>query len=603
MPDLKFTVTVRDDGSAVIQQFADNTKQATDSVGESFSSAGLAMMGWLETAKIVVGFADSLISSYAEMEKNITVLNAALVTSGNNLQSTSIAFQELADHIANTTFASKNQALEAERTLLQYGVSAERMQEVLTSLAVYSAAFGKDFESTVMRVSYAISGMTDNLHRIGIPVDLKGVTDEGERLDRVMEAIQPKIRNVADLISGSAAMQVHQGANEWQQFKDVVGGFLWEHWGRGVVLVTDAVEQLDLKTRAANGDLQAFLQLQINNAQATIAKAQHDIDHYKENSSFWNWLYEEKPEEAQKSIDDATKLYREAIAKMAALKAEQARTPIVGDETEDQMFAPFRNFMKKLQDNKIKDILKESGEGQVQAVKMMYDALGKEGKAYFDQESTEGDMSIKAQVKRIDEAEKIDDEAGQKRSRDFDKWCKVQEDREKKKADTLKKIREAEFSAASNFLQAGAQLSATFGAKNVALNKAFQISQAIINTSAAVVKALAEVPYPADIPYAASLAAMGAAQIATIAGVSDSGSSAGNVSGLGSASVGGATGGNVMSAGGVPLSQTSIPSGPSMNIVVQGFVGDESKLATEIGRIMREANGDNVSFGLQTTRR
>ncbi|KKM02209.1 hypothetical protein LCGC14_1786690, partial [marine sediment metagenome] len=38
----------------------------------------------------------------------------------------------------------------------------------------------------------------------------------------------------------------------------------------------------------------------------------------------------------------------------------------------------------------------------------------------------------------------------------------------------------------------------------------------------------------------------------------------------------------------------------SVNITVQGFIGDEAQLQSELGRLVREAVGDDVDFGLET---
>jgi hypothetical protein len=39
---------------------------------------------------------------------------------------------------------------------------------------------------------------------------------------------------------------------------------------------------------------------------------------------------------------------------------------------------------------------------------------------------------------------------------------------------------------------------------------------------------------------------------------------------------------------------------PNISISVTGFVGDESVLASQLGRVFRQAVGDDVDFGLAT---
>lgn len=49
----------------------------------------------------------------------------------------------------------------------------------------------------------------------------------------------------------------------------------------------------------------------------------------------------------------------------------------------------------------------------------------------------------------------------------------------------------------------------------------------------------------------------------------------------------------------LPEEEIGAGAGTSVNVSVQGFVGDEATLASELGKIIREAVGDEVSFGLQ----
>lgn len=66
-------------------------------------------------------------------------------------------------------------------------------------------------------------------------------------------------------------------------------------------------------------------------------------------------------------------------------------------------------------------------------------------------------------------------------------------------------------------------LATAFGAKNKNIMKAFNISQAIMNTAAAFTKTLAAYPYPVNIAFAGLTAAAGIAQVATIAGAAQGG--------------------------------------------------------------------------------
>ena len=89
---------------------------------------------------------------------------------------------------------------------------------------------------------------------------------------------------------------------------------------------------------------------------------------------------------------------------------------------------------------------------------------------------------------------------------------------QKEKMDSLKRrqIQESTLAATESMLGSAAQAAKLFGREGFIAYKAFSIAQAIVATALAVVKALAEIPYPANIVAAIAAGAAGAVQIATI---------------------------------------------------------------------------------------
>jgi len=150
---------------------------------------------------------------------------------------------------------------------------------------------------------------------------------------------------------------------------------------------------------------------------------------------------------------------------------------------------------------------------------------------------------------------------------------------------------------AAKFLAAGNTLAQTFGGKNVEIQKGIASAQAAISTAVAVMNALASggIAGP-NFALAAAVAAMGAAQIAAIAAAKTG--AAPTPPGPGG-DTGGDFGGGVEGLREIPIEAVA-PSGPSVIINISGFVGNDSELATELGRVFREAIGDDVDFGLET---
>lgn len=123
--------------------------------------------------------------------------------------------------------------------------------------------------------------------------------------------------------------------------------------------------------------------------------------------------------------------------------------------------------------------------------------------------------------------------------------------------------------------------------------KASAIGQAVINTALAITKATAQFGAFAG-PAIAIIAALGAAQIAIIASSKPGGRGGGGGGG-------GSLGGAAAAPGAAPAEEAVAPAaaGQQVNITVQGFIGNEAELASQIGRVFREAVGDSVDFGVE----
>lgn len=87
-------------------------------------------------------------------------------------------------------------------------------------------------------------------------------------------------------------------------------------------------------------------------------------------------------------------------------------------------------------------------------------------------------------------------------------------DAEKNLSDQKKKIKEGELQATANFLQAGIMLAE----EGSAVQKGLMITQAIVNTYAGATRAFEDYPFPASAAVAASVVALGLANVAKIAG-------------------------------------------------------------------------------------
>lgn len=121
--------------------------------------------------------------------------------------------------------------------------------------------------------------------------------------------------------------------------------------------------------------------------------------------------------------------------------------------------------------------------------------------------------------------------------------------------------------------------------------QALQLGQAVVGASLAVIQALAS-PFPLNLILPPIVAANAAFQIQKILSARPGGGGGGG----GGVSLGGIGG---AAAGTSAMQQKAEPEargGPAVNIIVQGFIGNEQKLASELAPLIRQARGDGVNL-------
>jgi len=144
------------------------------------------------------------------------------------------------------------------------------------------------------------------------------------------------------------------------------------------------------------------------------------------------------------------------------------------------------------------------------------------------------------------------------------------------------------------------QLGAAIGSENFKMQQGLAAGQAIMDTHAAVMKTMASVPYPFNIPLAAAQAAIGAAHVASILSASpDGGGDVGSVSGGGSAAGGGA-GPNVGSV--TPTSPQAEEKTGTYTINIMGDIMNEDYVDLLAEKISDAVQDRNVILKASTAR-
>jgi hypothetical protein len=172
----------------------------------------------------------------------------------------------------------------------------------------------------------------------------------------------------------------------------------------------------------------------------------------------------------------------------------------------------------------------------------------------------------------------------------------------KKHTDLKNKTRQADIKRTADTLGKVADLTEKFGTKGFEAAKKIRIAEAVINTFAGATNAL-RLPFPKNLAALAKVIATGKKQIQTIKSATPGGGGGG-----GGGGAGGGEGAPAAPAPPTPvlpeppIEAAGVPRAFNVDVSVAGFVGDEAELSSSLASVFREAVGDDVDLGVETTR-
>jgi hypothetical protein len=169
-----------------------------------------------------VEFMENCVVAAAALESAEARLSAAVTASGQVVTGSLPAFQALAEHIADTSVASKTAAIDMEARFIQLaGVTTDTMGQATKAALDLSAGLRIDLESAVTLISRALEGHATGLARYGVILDQTRVQAEGASY--IFEALNERFGGQAQIQIGTYAGQVQQLSNQWEEFQANLG--------------------------------------------------------------------------------------------------------------------------------------------------------------------------------------------------------------------------------------------------------------------------------------------------------------------------------------------------------------------------------------------
>ena len=676
---LRYVIVVKDDGSAVVENYSDTVKResaeaaeaakrgsskmakafagvraATSRVGGAFRGlfrAATSLKGLLITgigAFLIQKAFRSVVEAANRQEDAIRKLNDSLRTAGQFTEEISQKAQDYASALQQQTRFGDEAILETQALLVTYGVTADKLAEATSATLDFAAATGKGLLFAVETVGRSAQGVIGPLKDYGVVVETKGIPQTeiftevltkmneqfGGRAQKDVESFSGRIEQAQNafgdileelgfsitksealsnalggLASGLAA--VAGGA------KDTVGTGLGDFLAKIVptadtlVKVFFRVARAVVNLRIRFEDFKTGIQVVFNSVLAGALTLRIGFSKF---AAFVSGVF-------RGMVKIIAGVMGDLLAAVVAVIREAgnlART-VTGFVTISNSLLVVAN-KAQLVASELRGMSTSTREAdfwtrQLNEATELRSGLLTENEALLAA-NTARTLELKESLTGLNEVENTILENLRER------LSQEQELRDKAAAlnqaaaaaagkgaiETAKKVQKQEkftldqrLQALGQFFGLAAQAAALGGAQSFAVTKAFAVGEAVVSGILATQKALASAPFPLNIAIAALVAGLAAANVARIASASPGGGAGAAVgAGIGAGPPAPVTPPPTLP----PLAGAeAAPAGGGVNISVSvaGFIGNEAKLASELGSIIREAVGDGVDFGMQVS--
>lgn len=229
-----------------------------------------AVIGGVQTAfRTLTQFVGSSVDSFAAAEAAQQKLTTAMSAQGLASPAAIKQADALSSAFQRTTVYSDDLITEMQALLVQVGnVMPSAMRGALTAATNLASGLGVDLRTATMLVGKAFAGETGTLKRYGIVIDEAKVKAEG--MPAVLEAINAKFGGQASAAIETYSGKVQQLTNDWDNFKESVGG--------AIVLNPTLIALLNLMTKSAGaggglaGGLSSFADLGMGQSAGNVVR-------------------------------------------------------------------------------------------------------------------------------------------------------------------------------------------------------------------------------------------------------------------------------------------------------------------------------------------
>lgn len=214
-----------------LNKFENETKKTASGIGELDQKTSLldkAFAHFIVTAgdvvnavKAIARAAYSTVEAYAVQEKAIFQLNAAIKLSDTVSESSKKSLTDFASAIQNMTGVGDEAVISLEAMLISAGRNEEQTRKLISAAADYSAATGKNFQSSVEQLNKSFSGLAGELGE-AIPA-IRELTAEELKNGGAIDALLRQYGGFAKELENTADVSITKLKAAWGDLLEEIG--------------------------------------------------------------------------------------------------------------------------------------------------------------------------------------------------------------------------------------------------------------------------------------------------------------------------------------------------------------------------------------------
>lgn len=249
-------------------------------------------------------FVKSSVEAYLDAERVQRQLTAALQAQGTAIPSVIGLYDDLANEFSQTTVNSSGAVKGIEQLLVTVGnVMPSEMHKAIQAAADLSSGLGIDLKTAALTVAKASEENTSALRKAGVQLDDTRV--KGEGLEYVLGQVEKRFGGQAQAEIESYGGQIKRLGNQWDDFKEHLGGVVVKTGALQVALALASAEIL--KTQA--------ILAKLGLGDKPVVKTAADIARDKQATADAE-AAARKQAEADKAATEAAKVHAEALKKL-----------------------------------------------------------------------------------------------------------------------------------------------------------------------------------------------------------------------------------------------------------------------------------------------